>query len=80
MRFVFAKEICMPVPVRFLGTLLALLSLTPAARAGYTPPPARAGDDPIIVPVSCADGVTAAQLSMANASDSTVRTTPFADR
>ena len=70
----------MPVPARFLGTLLALLSLTPAARAGYIPPPARAGEDHIIAPVSCADGVTAAQLTMANASDSAVHTAPFADR
>ena len=55
----------MLVPARFLGALLALLSLAPAARAGEIAPPLRPGDEPMVTPVSCADGVTAAQLSVA---------------
>lgn len=55
----------MPVPTRFLGALLALLSLAPAVRASEILHPAVPGDEPIVTPVSCADGVTAALLSVA---------------
>lgn len=54
----------MSIPTRWIGALLTLLSLAPAARAGETPPATRPADDTFAVPVGCADGVTAAQLSL----------------
>ncbi len=59
----------MPVPTRWLGALLTLLSLAPAARAGEVPPAARSAEDSIVIPVGCADGITAAQLSLTGTSD-----------
>ena len=59
----------MCIPNRWLGALLALLSLAPAARAGEAPPAARSADDTMVIPVGCADGVTAAQLSLTGTLD-----------
>ena len=55
----------MSIPTRWLGALLTLISLAPAARAGEAPPAPRSTEDSIVLPVGCADGVTAAQLSVA---------------
>lgn len=56
----------MPVPIRFLGPLVALLSLAPAARAECSSVPTPSHEGPVAAPVSYADGITAAQLSMAD--------------
>lgn len=59
----------MPVPTRWLGALLTLLSLAPVARAGEVAPATRSAEDSIVIPVGCADGITAAQLSLTGTHD-----------